>query len=168
RPIIDAGNQFQQSLAPSIQSIIGHTDYLVDSARYQIYDPNASSNGFYRFITLRYQNQIDQHITLVKGRMPAHSSDTLTVPASNGSPAVQMPVIEIALSQQTADALDIKLGQTTRMDPDTDDRLISPLNGGTPSELAYRLVGIITLKNPNDDYCLNIPAYDPPSIHDHG
>ncbi|HEX7103322.1 MAG TPA: hypothetical protein VF201_11810, partial [Nitrolancea sp.] len=126
QPIVDAGNQFQQSLAPSIQSVIGHTDFLVDSVRYQVFDPNASANGFYRFITLRYQNQIDQHITLLQGRMPARTSDNLTVPASNGNPAVQMPIIEIALTQKTADALDIKLGQTTRMAPDTDDRLISP------------------------------------------
>src|SRR5690348_6636921 len=60
QPVIDAGNQFQQSLEPSIQSVIGHTDFLVDSARYQVYDPNAPANGFYRFITLRYQSQIDQ------------------------------------------------------------------------------------------------------------
>jgi putative ABC transport system permease protein len=168
QPVIDAGNQFRQSLAPSIQSVIGHTDFLVDSARYQVYDPNASANGFYRFITLRYQSQIDQHVTLVKGRMPAQTADTFTLPAGNGNPAMTMPVIEIVLTQATADALDIKLGQTTHMTPDSDDRLISPINGGTPNELAYRLVGIITLKNPNDDYWYSVPSYDPPSVYDDG
>ncbi len=168
QPIIDAGNQFQQSLAPSIQSVIGHTDFLVDSARYQVYDPNASANGIYRFITLRYQNKIDEHITLVQGRMPAHTSETFTAPASNNNPAVQMPVIEVVLTQKTADALDIKLGQTIRMAPDNDDRLISPTNGGSPNAIAYRLVGIITLKNPDEDYWYSVPTFDPPSVYDDG
>ncbi|HVX30753.1 MAG TPA: hypothetical protein VHA53_09760, partial [Nitrolancea sp.] len=162
QPVIDEGDQFRQSLAPSIQSVIGHTNFMIDSVRYQVFDPNAAANGFYRFITLRYQNQIDQHITLVQGRMPAHTSDMISVLGSIGNPDVKVPVIEIALSQKTADALNIKLGDTVRMTPDNDDRLISRINGGAPNALAYRLVGIIALQNPDDDYWYSVPAFDPP------
>jgi putative ABC transport system permease protein len=162
-PVEAAGTQFQQSLAPSIQSVIDHQTFVVDASRYQFIDGATSS--FLRYITMRYQGQIDAHIKLVQGRMPEHTDATFT---TTDNPPQTLKVIEIAMSQETVDGLHVKLGDTIPLQPDTDDRLTRVRNGAELPNLALRVVGILAVPNPNDDYWYGIPAIDVPAIQDDG
>lgn len=162
-PVVAVGTRFQQSLAPSIQSVIDHRTYVVDAARYQFIDGAATS--FLRYITMRYQGQIDSHITLTQGRMPAHTDATFT---TSGNSPQKLPVIEVAMSQSSADALHIKLGDTIPLQPDTDDRLTRIRNSSGLPNLALHVVGFIDVPNPNDNYWYGLPAIDQPSIADDG
>jgi putative ABC transport system permease protein len=164
-PVTAAGVTFQQGLAPSIQSVIDHTDFVIDASRYEIIDPAGIASGFSRFITMRYQDHLDAHIKLVQGRMPAHTDATFT---TSDKPPQTLQVIEVAISQATAQALDVKLGDRIPLEGDSSDRLTSPRNGAFPPNIAVDIVGIVSLPNPDDDYWYGIPAIDPPSIQDDG
>ncbi len=162
-PVNAAAVQFQQSLAPSIQSVIDHHTYVVDSTRYEFIDGAATS--FTRYITMRYQSQLDSHIKLADGRMPAQTNETYTTTGNNPQ---KLKVIEIAMSQSSLVALHIKLGDYVPMQADPDDRLAEQHNGAFPPNLALHVVGTISVPNPNDDYWYGIPAIDAPSIEDDG
>ncbi len=162
-PVVAVGTQFQHSLAPSIQSVIDHQTFVVDASRYQFIDGAATT--FLRYVTMRYQGQIDSHIKLTQGRMPDHTDATFT---TTGNSPQKLPVIEIVMSQSSADALHIKLGDTIPLQPDTDDRLTRIRNANGLPNLALRVVGFIDVPNPNDDYWYGLPAIDQPAIEDDG
>ncbi len=162
-PVEAAAVQFQQSLAPSIQSVIDHHTYVVDATRYQFI--NGATTPFLRYVTVRYQSQIDAHISLEQGRMPAHTADTFTTTGNNPE---TLPVIEIALSQPAVDALKVKLGDTVPLQADSTDRLARQRSGEFPQDVALRIVGILTVPDTNDDYWYGVPAIDQPSIQDDG
>ncbi len=162
-PVETAAVQFQQSLAPSIQSVIGHHTYVVDAARYQFID--GATTPFLRYVTMRYMSQIDSHMSLTQGRMPAHTADTFT---TTGNEPATLPVIEIALSQSTIDALKVKLGDTIPLQADSSDPLARQRSGAFPHDVALHIVGVLTVPNPDDDYWYSIPAIDQPAIEDDG
>ncbi len=162
-PVVAAGTEFRQSLAPSIQSVIDHQTFVVDASRYQFID--GAGTSFTRFITMRYQDQIDSHIRLTQGRMPDHTAETFT---TTGNSPQTLPVVEIAMSQSSAAALHVKLGDTIPLQPDTSDRLTRIRNGANLPNLALHLVGFLDVPNPDDDYWYGIPAIDQPSIADDG
>ncbi|MGA7671167.1 MAG: FtsX-like permease family protein [Nitrolancea sp.] len=162
-PIEQQAVQFQNGLAPSIQSVIDHHVFVVDASRYQFVD--GAGTSFLRYVTMRYQQNMNDHITLVQGRMPDHTDATFT---TTGKSPQQLMVVEIAISQPTADALRVKLGDTIPMQPDTDDRLTRVPNGEGLKDLAMRVVGIISVPNPDDDYWYSLPAIDKAAIADDG
>ncbi len=162
-PVEQQAVQFQQSLAPSIQSVIDHHVFLVDASRYEFVD--GAGTSFLRYITMRYQQNVNDHIKLDQGRMPDHTTDTIT---TSDNPPQQLKVIEIAMSQATADSLHVKLGDTIPMLPDTDDRLTRVPNGEGLPLLALRVVGIISVPNPNDDYWYSQPEIDQAAVEDDG
>lgn len=158
-----AGVHFQQSLDPSIQSVIDHHTYVIDASRYEFMD--GAGTAFERYITMRYQSQIDSHIKLTQGRMPQHTDATFT---TSGNSPQKLPVIEIAMSQSSADSLHVKLGDTIPLQPDTEDRLTRLRNGTNIPNLAMHVVGIISVPNPNDDFWYGLPAIDVAAVEDNG
>jgi putative ABC transport system permease protein len=141
--IVDtAGLNFQESLAPSIQALIDHRTFVIDSVRY-VFPAEVNKH-----LTVRYQSGIEGRVRVVAGRLPQQ---------------IATPGLEVAISQATADALGVKLGQTLTLRPDPSDRLVLP-RAGPPSSLAFQVVGLITSLNPDDDYWYGDQRLEVPSV----
>jgi hypothetical protein len=83
--------KFESSLAPSIQGIIDHRAVVVDSPRLTVQNlPGQPAFPFPRYITMRYQNDLAAHTTLIDGRLPAPTADTFPVAA--GGRTTQAPI----------------------------------------------------------------------------
>lgn len=163
-PVAAAGAKFWQGLPPSVRSLSDHSQFVIDALRYVLTEP--TGDGVTRTVTMRYQQQIADHVELVSGRMPARTTDTVRVAGSAGAGPTSVPVVEIALSQRTATALGMRLGQTVAAISDFADDLNAPYVGRRPGDIAFRLTGIIAIDDPSDDYWFGDPRYDPPPVRE--
>ena len=157
-----AGAQMEANLPASLRAVIDHRTYVVDAVRYTFPQPPGGS-GSSRHVTFRYQSGIESHIHLVAGRLPAPTTATVT---PTDLPATPIPVVEVAMSQATAQALGLQLNQPAVLEPDFQDNLIG--RGNVPNRLAVEVVGFIDTLNPNDDYWYADQSLQTPSIYDDG
>ena len=157
-----AGAQMDASLPASLRSVVDHRTYVVDAVRYTFPQPPGGS-GSVRHVTFRYQSGIESRIHLVSGRLPAPSSATVT---PTTPPSTPIPVIEVAMSQATAQALGLQLNQPAILEPDFQDNLIG--RGNVPNRLAVDVVGFIDTLNPKDDYWYDDQSLQTPSVYDDG
>ncbi|MBO0684582.1 MAG: FtsX-like permease family protein [Candidatus Dormibacteraeota bacterium] len=140
--VVDAhGSAFQGKFPASIRAVIGHRGFVVDSVRYIF--PAAT----YLHLSLRYQDGLEHQVKVVAGRLPQPAAGAL----------------EVAMSRETAQALNLALGQTVVLGPDPTDRLIRP-SGGPPPEQAFRVVGLIEPIHPNADYWFGDGRLQTPSV----
>ena len=159
--------KFEHNLAPSIQGAIDHREVVVDSPRFTVRDlPDQPAFPFPRFITLRYQSNLAPHTTLISGRLPAPTTDTMPVNASNGQ--TQAPVIEIALSPETARQLGVQLGQTLLLLPDSDDPLARATAQSQLGFVAVHIVGLVDVIDVKNDYWFGDVRIDQASVFDDG
>jgi putative ABC transport system permease protein len=152
--VVDArGAAVQRAFPASVRSVIEHRASVVDSVRYLFPDEP------FKHLALRYQDGLDRHVRVLAGRLPAPTAATV---AAGGGAA---PVLEVAMSPPTAQALDLALGQTAMLGPDPADRLI-PTRGGPPAPLGFRVVGLIQPRDPGGDYWYGDGRLQTPSISD--
>lgn len=166
-PVSAAGDEFRASLAPSIQRITSPSSFVVDTVRFAVADtPGQPVFPFPRFVTLRYQQDIDQHITLVDGRMPQAVDET--VPTQFNDQPVDAQVFEIAISPETARQIAVTLGDTLVLQPARDDPVVrrSPYNQLRP--IAVRVVGLIQLNDVTAEYWLSDTRLDRAIEYDDG
>jgi putative ABC transport system permease protein len=157
--IVTYGDDFRSQLAPSIQAIIGDQKFVIDSARNKVVDdPAQPPYPSPRFVTLRYQQDIDRHIKLTEGRMPAATTERVPVPGIE--PATDAPVYEIAVSAETARQLGVKLGDQLILLPASDDPLVRRIPLDTLTYMAVRFVGFIELPDPTEEFWLGDPRLD--------
>ena len=150
-PVSTAGAEFRAGLAPSIQRIVGEPSFVVDSVRFAVADiPGQPAFPFPRFVTLRYQQDIEQHLTLVDGRMPAVSTDSMPVP--DADPPFDAPVYEIAISPETARQIAVAIGDTLLLQPARDDPTVrrAPYNQLRP--IFVHIVGFIEVNDVDEEY----------------
>jgi len=149
--VIAAGDEFRAGLAPSIQRIVSEPSFVVDTARYAISDtPGQPAFPFPRFVTLRYQQDIEQHLTLVDGRMPALADETVPVPAADS--LFDAPVYEIAISPETARQIAVALGDILVLQPARDDPIVRKVPYNLLRPIAVRVVGFIEVNDVDDEY----------------
>lgn len=163
-PVVAAGAKFWQGLPSSVRSLSDHSQFVIDAVRYILTGP--AGDGATRTVTLRYQQQVGDHIRLVTGRLPARTKDTVEVAGTADARPTSVPVVEIALSQRTAAALEMRLGQTVPAIGDFADDLNPPYSGRPPGGIAFRLTGIFSIDDPSDDYWFGDPRFDPPPVEE--
>lgn len=169
-PVQQAGETFRENLAPSIQRIIGGSNYLVDTPRYRVFQtPGVADYPFPRYITMRYQQDVEPHLTLIAGRMPRPRDDTLTVSGdlTGGTPA-EAPVFEVAISTETARQLAVQVGQQLVMEPFPDDRLAQSVPRSRQGYIVMEISGLFEVNDVNEAYWLSIPAIDRAVEYDDG
>jgi putative ABC transport system permease protein len=152
--VVDArGDAVQRALPGSVQSVIEHRASVVDSVRYLFPDEP------FKHLALRYQDGLERHLRVLAGRPPAPTS--ATVAAGSGT----APVLEVAMSPKTAQALGVALGQTAVLGPDPADRLI-PTTGGPPPALGFRVVGLVQSLDAGGDYWYGDDRLQTPTVSD--
>lgn len=166
----ETGQTFRDELAPSIQSIIGGANYLIDAPRYRVYQtPGVADFPFPRYITMRYQQDVDPHLTMIAGRMPQPRNDTVMVSGdlTSGEPEAA-PIFEIAISTETARQLAVQVGQQLVMEPFTDDRLVRSVPRSQQGYAVMEISGLFEVNDVDEEYWLSTPAIDRAVEYDDG
>jgi putative ABC transport system permease protein len=161
--------QVEQTLPRPLRGLVGSRAFVVRSQEYSAAGPP----GVQRILTLVEQSGVQSNVRVVAGRMPRPSQATLTANASANtfgsfgalgqelSRKVRVPVVEIALSTQTAHKLFLHVGDRIVLGADTTTGTeFTPAADERP--IAVQLVGLFSVPHPDDpfwfeDTRLNVP-----------
>lgn len=143
-----AGAEFQDGLPASIQRVIDHRTFVVDAPRYRFPAPPGGS-PVVRYLTPRYQSGIDDYISLAAGRLPQPTAASVPAGVEGAAP---IPLVEVAMTEETAAALNVALGDRLVLEPDPNARQVRLGRGQGPPRLAVDIVGYIETLEPNADY----------------
>ena len=142
----------EEDLPDTVRSVISGDSTAAKSIVYSILDRPSNRPGF---LTMQFQDRLDEHVELVEGRMP--TGEIGHVPAPELPPAsvpipedLQALTIEVAISRITAEELDASVGDTLAMVPDSNDTLVGPF--GFLEPVMAEVVGIYEVTDPDADY----------------
>jgi putative ABC transport system permease protein len=151
-PVDALAAEVRAELPASVRDIMSGDSVAATSVAYSVLDRPPARPGF---VTLTFQDRLDDEIRLVDGRMPA--GDTTRTPAPDLPPAsIPIPagreaiVFEAALSRPAAETMGVSLGDRLHLVPDRDDTLV----GGSwqPEAAAIDIVGIFEVVDPTRDF----------------
>lgn len=180
--------------APSVSAIVSDHRFVIDSPRFAI-EPlpgEQAPNPFDLFLEYRYQDGIEDNSELMAGRFPEPQeaipvllgddcptspeeiSDLMrrlesgeTLPEEVECELESVPLFELAVTEQTMEALGLELGQTMLLRPDENDVLYFGVAGqDLEYRLAMRVSGIIELTDQDLEYWYGDPALHRPSIEE--
>lgn len=170
-PIDAEGEEFQENLAPSIQSIIERRTFLVDTVLYRVVlFEGTTAAPFPRYITFRHQSEIDPHISIVSGVAPAVGDDIVVSPRSvTGQQDPQdIPVVEIAISTETARQMSVQIGDRLVLEPHTDDSLSRSIPRREHRFIAAEIVGLLEVDDTDEEFWFGNPQIDRAVEYDDG
>ena len=188
--VANHGAQFARSQIPrSVADVISDRTFVVDSPRFGLspLPGEEPSTPYPMFLKLRYQERIEDHLTLVEGVMPS-LQEPVTALVGLGCPTEpdevqrvteqlaqggtaegcsleEVPLVEVVLSSETARELGLTVGSRVVMEPDSTD----PLYFGVPGEelgqvLVLSVSGIAELDDPSLEYWYGDPTLHRPAI----
>jgi len=155
-------------LPPSLRRIVDSEGFVVRSPLFILEAdrrPTGLRQGVFRYVTLRFQPGTTKHVKLVAGRLPGAGGGTVSAPVAQpvfgnrsvppipGLPkAKQVPLLEVALSRETARALRLRLGDRAVFTPELQDLAVQlvPIRDELP--LAIRVVGLFDVPRPDEPF----------------
>lgn len=158
----------RQVLPASLRALLERQGFVVTSPLFILEadrSPTGTSNGTFRYVTLRHQPGVRPHVQLVAGRFPGAASETVEAPVSQpvllnrsappipGLPKTRsVPLVEVALSTATARALRLKLGDRAVFTPELQDPAVQlvPIRDELP--LAIHVTGLFAVDHPDDAF----------------
>lgn len=164
--IEDTGAKLQGDMTPALQAIIEHRTYVVDAPSHIVIDsPGATPFPFPRYITMRYQNELEPHLQLTAGRMPARTDER--TPA-NADATVEAQVYEIAISNEAARQLGVSVGDRLLLMPYSDDALVRRVPTSLQHPIAIDIVGLFDIPDVSAEYWMGFPEIDRAVEYDDG
>jgi putative ABC transport system permease protein len=151
-PVTAEGADLEAEFPGVLRDLIESREHVVESIPYlAIQSPRSLTH-----VELRFQSGIEEHVTLLEGRMPTGATTIVQVPNEISPDGVGGPAIvyEVAVSRATADELRAELGERILMTPD---RTVSlPGAGGWAGTFAgIDIVGIFEVDDPQQTYWLS-------------
>lgn len=135
RGVRRAGERFRETeMSDPVQRIIEEMTWVADSPRFLVEAMPDGTEGprFHTFIRMRYQENVEQHISLITGRMPQPRDpmrlelgpDCGLTSAEDASEQldcaeVTVSVFEVAVTQETLEYLGVDVGGTLLLTPDS-------------------------------------------------
>jgi putative ABC transport system permease protein len=146
------GDSLERRFPASVESLVADRSLVVTTARFVIPDPPR----FTTYVTLRYQDGMEDHTRLVEGRWPRDIGEALP-PATIGlsPPEVDRPQVprrfEIAISATTAEEIGAGIGTVMPISVDGADPLLArTFFRIVPAEVL--VVGLYQPLDPLEDY----------------
>lgn len=155
----------------ALQEIVGEPLSVMDTIRFTLRAfPGDEETAIGRNLTLRLQDGIEDHMTVVSGTLPEPSNLVLTGPPDDEHPLPlvnqgevlqvvdglvpgdRVPVVQVAITQATADRLTLEQGDRILGGPDFSDPLARNLSAFSIQNVAFEISAIIDLTEPSDEF----------------
>lgn len=145
------GEGFEAEMAGVLRAAIGERPLAFTTYRFAVADPPIYTT----FITLRYQSGLEEAVEITDGRLPASTGDALSPPSFALDPSPdpepgEVPVFEIAVSEETAAEVGVAVGDVLRVAADGADPLIRRTFQRAP-EAHFEVVGIYAVRQPDSE-----------------
>ena len=150
-PIDEIGGVYQEAFPSSIGPLIGERRFSLTSPRFAIPEPPR----YRTFVSLLYQDGLDDAVRLVAGRMPASNAEPLPLATLDfGQEPVPLPAtpprIEIAISDVTAAEIGADIGTTLGATLDGSDPIVRSFVIRR-IDAEFKVVGIFAIVDPEAD-----------------
>lgn len=152
--VVRGGERFLESDLPgSLRSIIAAESYVVDSPRFVVSAlPGEPAWPFTAFMRMRHQQDIDEHVRLVAGALPAPQDPVPIVLEEDAEPEL-LPLYQVAVTDETLSAMGITLGDRLLLTPDRSDRAYRELPfAALDYYLVLEIGGVIEPIDPEEPY----------------
>ena len=140
------GATYEARFGAAVSGLIGSRERVATTPRFRL----SAGSGFQTFVALRDQTGIDGKLTLRDGRWPASTGQPLPRLGVNGEPTeipVEIPHVEIAISDQTAQEIGLTVGMDLHAVLDANDPLLTS-NPRSSFEAQFEIVGIYAMDDP--------------------
>ncbi len=144
------GDALGAQLPPAVQALIASRAYVVDTPRWLITSPLPEPGT----LTMRFQEGAEDRVAFTAGRAPTGATHLLPgeEPSAGAGAATSsgpITVFEIAISEETAATLQVRIGELLSLSLDGTDGLVGAAGAG-PQRCAAEIVGIFRPSNPAD------------------
>jgi putative ABC transport system permease protein len=152
------GEELEAQLPAGIRGLVDERSFLAETPRYRIEEPTPTES----YAILRFQPGLTDRLALTSGRWPAGTTATMPdFEAEPGATPRDLPVLEIAVSDATAEAYRIAVGDTLRLSLDMSDPLTVRRAG---NRIAAAVVGTYRVPDPGSSFWLGEPVLERPVI----
>jgi putative ABC transport system permease protein len=155
------GDEFAADMPPSVSALVADRGVMVESIRFAVTDaPRLTYRN--TFVSLRYQDRLDDAVDLVAGRWPGAHGVPLP-PADYGfipedyEPPETLPRFDIAISDATAEDSGIGLGDVLVVNADGTDPML-PRAFAVPLPAELEVVGIFAVTDPGAEVWYEDPS----------
>jgi putative ABC transport system permease protein len=139
----------EQQLPAEVKPLIAERRFVAESTSWEV----LSGTQFASLLFLRVQQDIEQHVELVSGRLPTGFVGIEPDPRPGALPDQSAAIYEVMLSERTAD----EMGVTVDAKLPLALSYVDPRNVGANVAAGVHVVGIYRLSDPKDPYWLNDP-----------
>jgi len=136
--IVSRGDGLRAGLPRSIQHIVDAPRYTVDMTRFDL----ADTLRLPTIVTFRQQDGVESEVSLLAGRWPAPAA-----PQADADPA-DPPTFEIVMSDVSAAAIGVAVGDTLEAKADSTDPLLRNVFPRPDAPIRIALVGTFTVRDP--------------------
>lgn len=149
-------DELTASLDPNLRAALGPPTPVVDSVRYDLGTlPGEPPDSLQRKLTVRLQDGVGEHLTLVDGAMPDGTPGVVELDLDevdqNGDPVLtEMPVHEVVMTASTAESLGLAIGDRRLASPDNEGPILSRLAVLQAAPAVFELSGIVELTTLDD------------------
>jgi putative ABC transport system permease protein len=151
--VVARGDTLQERLPESIQALVGEDRFVVDAPRFGIAHPPR----FTTIVTMRQQDGLETQTELIEGRWPARLDPTAF---DEGDP----PRFEIAISDPTAEATQLAVGDTLEANVDPNDPLLRNLFPRPSTAVEIDVVGRFSVRDTAAPYWYDDRGLDETAI----
>ncbi len=144
------GDQLAGSLPESVRRLVAARSYLLETPRFLVDDPP----NYTTFVTLRYQDGLEEQIEVVEGRAPRPVRQP-TVEDPETPPSARL---EVAISEATAAETLMAVGDRLAATVDDDDPLVRRMFPRPVSLVEVEVVGIFAVRDPSAEYWFDDPS----------
>ncbi len=138
--VVARGEGLRGRLPDSVGALIDEVRFVVDSTRFQLANPP----NYRTFVTFRYQDGLDEQLDLVEGRWPSQVAPATSGDADPDAP----PVFEVAVSDATAQAIGVGVGDALAANVDPADPVLRNVFPRPTTAIEIDVVGRFAVRDP--------------------
>lgn len=148
--------ELTEGLDPALRAALGAPTPVVDSVRYDLGTlPGEAPDSLERKLTIRLQQGVEEHLTLVEGDLPDGEPGVIELDLDQVGPEgepilTELPVREFVATASTAESLAMEVGDRRLASPDSTGPIMSRLTLPQVGPVVFELAGLVEL-TPQDD-----------------
>ena len=175
--VAERAQRSEQELPPELRALAGGSTFLVRSPRYLLQSDaeaaSATNRGLVRYLSLRLHSGIRSHIRVLEGKLPRAGDTSVRADATQTvffgqvqplSWRSKVPLVEVALSAETAKLLQLHVGDRAVFMPDLNDLPVQRVPIRDERPLVVQVVGLIAVKKPREDFWFADATLNEPEV----
>ena len=146
-PVSAAGNRLEESFPESLRRLLQGRRDVVETVRYTVVDPPGKPGppGTTRLLTLEYVQGTEKH---ARGTFPGAGAGSVPLPFRGEQD--DAPLIQVAISQEAAAQLSVRVGDRLYLAPDPQDPLVDEVALSERSMFVAEVSGLLTPRAAGD------------------